>query len=376
MVTEFTSSSSNGTRSDAGSSAQAPSTTEQGTAGGEEGRSSNAGRWLAALRTIVGLESPTLRDTIEDALKAEGGDDEAFTRQEREMLLRLLHYKSLRVEDVMVPRADIIAVDENESIDTVLQTFVEAGVSRMPLFHDSLDDPRGMIHVKDVVLWLTQTASVEANSGSKDQSVDAPDVSSGRDEQEDIRKTFPELDFSRVALGQPVSTAKVSRKVIFVPPSMPAMNLLLRMQSTRMHMALVVDEYGGTDGLVTIEDLIEQIVGQIEDEHDEDEASNIIIDPRLGMVAAARTPIEELEKLLETELALDDDDDVDTLGGLVFALAGSVPVRGEIVRHPAGVEFEVLDADPRRIKRLRISRPDSSSEQPDGKSPAEGNKAA
>jgi CBS domain containing-hemolysin-like protein len=376
MVTEFTSSSSNGTRSDAGSSAQAPSTTEQGTAGGEEGRSSNAGRWLAALRTIVGLESPTLRDTIEDALKAEGGDDEAFTRQEREMLLRLLHYKSLRVEDVMVPRADIIAVDENESIDTVLQTFVEAGVSRMPLFHDSLDDPRGMIHVKDVVLWLTQTASVEANSGSKDQSVDAPDVSSGRDEQEDIRKTFPELDFSRVALGQPVSTAKVSRKVIFVPPSMPAMNLLLRMQSTRMHMALVVDEYGGTDGLVTIEDLIEQIVGQIEDEHDEDEASNIIIDPRLGMVAAARTPIEELEKLLETELALDDDDDVDTLGGLVFALAGSVPVRGEIVRHPAGVEFEVLDADPRRIKRLRISRPDSSSEQPDGKSPAEGSKAA
>jgi CBS domain containing-hemolysin-like protein len=376
MVTEFTSSSSNGTRSDAGSSAQAPSTTEQGAAGGEEGRSSNSGRWLAALRTIVGLESPTLRDTIEDALKAEGGDDEAFTRQEREMLLRLLHYKSLRVEDVMVPRADIIAVDENESIDTVLQTFVEAGVSRMPLFHDSLDDPRGMIHVKDVVLWLTQTASVEANSGSKDQSVDAPDVSSGRDEQEDIRKTFPELDFSRVALGQPVSTAKVSRKVIFVPPSMPAMNLLLRMQSTRMHMALVVDEYGGTDGLVTIEDLIEQIVGQIEDEHDEDEASNIIIDPRLGMVAAARTPIEELEKLLETELALDDDDDVDTLGGLVFALAGSVPVRGEIVRHPAGVEFEVLDADPRRIKRLRISRPDSSSEQPDGKSPAEGNKAA
>jgi len=357
-----------------------PTTTEQGAAVGEEGRSSNAGRWLAALRTIVGLESPTLRDTIEDALKAEDSGDEAFTRQEREMLLRLLRYKSLRVEDVMVPRADIIAVDEMDSIDTVLQTFVEAGVSRMPLFHDSLDDPRGMIHVKDVVLWLTQTASVEAQVGSKtetkDQSSDTSDTSVGRGDPEDIRRTYPELDFSRVALSQPISTAKVSRKVIFVPPSMPAMNLLLRMQSTRMHMALVVDEYGGTDGLVTIEDLIEQIVGQIEDEHDEDEASNIIIDPRLGMVAAARTPIEELEKLLETELALDDDDDVDTLGGLVFALAGSVPVRGEIVRHPAGVEFEVLDADPRRIKRLRIIRPDNPAEQPDGDSSAEGSKAA
>jgi hemolysin (HlyC) family protein len=376
MVTEFTSSPSNGNGSDAGSNTQAPSTTEQGAAGGEEGRSSNAGRWLATLRTIVGLESPTLRDTIEDALKSEGGDNEAFTRQEREMLLRLLRYKSLRVEDVMVPRADIIAVDENDSIDTVLQTFVEAGVSRVPLFHDSLDDPRGMIHVKDVVLWLTQTASVEARQESKQQPADASDTASSRDEQDDIRKTFPELDFSRVVLSQPISTAKVSRKVIFVPPSMPAMNLLLRMQSTRMHMALVVDEYGGTDGLVTIEDLIEQIVGQIEDEHDEDEASNIIIDPRLGMVAAARTPIEELEKLLETELALDDDDDVDTLGGLVFALAGSVPVRGEIVRHPAGVEFEVLDADPRRIKRLRISRPDVSTEQPDGKPSVEGSKAA
>jgi CBS domain containing-hemolysin-like protein len=120
-------------------------------------------------------------------------------------------------------------------------------------------------------------------------------------------------------------------------------------------MALVVDEYGGTDGLITIEDLVEQIVGQIEDEHDEDEERNIIRDPRLGLVAVARTPIEELEAHLGVSLAIDDDDDVDTLGGLVFSLAGSVPVRGEIVRHPAGFEFEVLDADPRRIKRLRIN---------------------
>jgi len=319
----------------------------------DEGRSSNAGRWLAALRTIVGLENPTLRDTIADALKADDTGQDAFTSQEREMLLRLLHYNALRVEDVMVPRADIIAVDENESIGAVLQAFVEAGVSRMPLFHETLDDPRGMIHIKDVVRWLTQSASVEPDGTTPST---AEVVQPLAVDSQVPRKTFPELDLSRIALTQPVVTAKVGRKVIFVPPSMPAMNLLLRMQSTRMHMALVVDEYGGTDGLVTIEDLIEQIVGQIEDEHDEDEASNISIDPRLGMVAAARTPIEELEQHLDTKLALDEDDDVDTLGGLVFSLAGSVPVRGEIVRHPANVEFEVLDADPRRIKRLRVIR--------------------
>ena len=337
-------------------------------AGGDESRSTSGGQWLAALRTIVGLESPTLRDTIEDALKSEDRGDDAFTSQEREMLLRLLRYNALRVEDVMVPRADIIAVDETDSIGTVLQAFVEAGVSRMPLFHESLDDPRGMIHVKDIVRWMTQAATCTSElEGTDHKPLDEPgsDGSVNGNATSDLRRSFPELDFSRLELNQPVASTKIGRSVIFVPPSMPAMNLLLRMQSTRKHMALVVDEYGGTDGLVTIEDLIEQIVGQIEDEHDEDEERNITRDPRLGMVAAARTPIEELEKQLQLSLVLDEDDDVDTLGGLVFALAGSVPVRGEIVLHPAGVEFEVLDADPRRIKRLRVSRIASSAERDD-----------
>ena len=274
------------------------------------------------------------------------------------MLLRLLRYNALRVEDVMVPRADIIAIDETDSIGTVLQTFVEAGVSRMPVFHETLDDPRGMVHVKDVVSWMTQAPTDDASdsSATPPAPVDETLPAANENGASELRKPFPELDLSRLQLGLSVAAAKISRSVIFVPPSMPAMNLLLRMQSTRKHMALVVDEYGGTDGLVTIEDLIEQIVGQIEDEHDEDEECNITRDPRLGMVAAARTPVEELEQQLELSLVLDEDDDVDTIGGLVFALAGSVPVRGEIVRHPAGIEFEILDADPRRIKRLRISR--------------------
>ena len=146
--------------------------------------------------------------------------------------------------------------------------------------------------------------------------------------------------------------------MIFVPPSMPAANLLIRMQSTHIHMALVVDEYGGTDGLVTIEDLVEQIVGDIEDEHDEAEAANIVADPKLGLVTAARTPVRELESHLGLKLLTpEEEEDIDTLGGLVFALLGRVPARGELIRHPAGLEFEVLDADPRRVKKLRIHPP-------------------
>ena len=146
--------------------------------------------------------------------------------------------------------------------------------------------------------------------------------------------------------------------MIFVPPSMPAANLLIRMQSTHIHMALVVDEYGGTDGLVTIEDLVEQIVGEIEDEHDEAEAANITQDAKLGLVTAARTPVKELENHLGLKLlSAEEEEDIDTLGGLVFALLGRVPARGELIRHPAGLEFEVLDADPRRVKKLRIHPP-------------------
>jgi CBS domain containing-hemolysin-like protein len=139
---------------------------------------------------------------------------------------------------------------------------------------------------------------------------------------------------------------------------MPAMNLLIRMQTTRIHMALVVDEYGGTDGLVTIEDLVEQIVGDIEDEHDEEEAAHITTDPKLGLVASARTPVKELEARLEIKLLKPEEEaDIDTLGGLIFAIVGRVPARGELVRHASGVEFEVLDADPRRVKKLKIHKP-------------------
>ena len=329
------------------------------TAVGEETRSTGTSHWLATLRATIGLQGPTLRQTIEDALKSDTDDAGAFSNEERQMLRRLLRYGALRVEDVMVPRADIVAVDEAENVGAVLQQFVDAGVSRMPVYNDTLDDPRGMIHVKDLVGWLVGAVGAQSKGLKESPKSKAPtNTTNGANGHSDpaTGAAVKNLDLSGIDLNQSLSSTRISRSVLFVPPSMPAMNLLLRMQSTRKHMAIVVDEYGGTDGLITIEDLVEQIVGEIEDEHDDDETRNIVVDPRLGLVASARTPVEELEERLGLSLADDEDTDIDTLGGLVFTLAGSVPVRGEIVRHPTGVEFEILDSDPRRIKRVKISR--------------------
>src|SRR5262249_51854435 len=160
---------------------------------------------------------------------------------------------------VMVPRADIIAVDENEPIRELLRTFDVAGVSRVPLFRESLDDPRGMVHVKDLLRWLYGDATGRATDGNGERPQAGPAANPSE----------PVLDLSRTDLSKPIAATKLRRPMIYAPPSMPAANLLIRMQSTHIHMALVVDEYGGTDGLVTIEDLVEQIVGDIEDEHDE-----------------------------------------------------------------------------------------------------------
>ena len=303
--------------------------------------------------TRIGLRSPTLREMLETSLReAPGTDAAAFSTEEREMLRRLLRFGALRVEDIMVPRADIIALEESEPLSELLRMFGEAGVSRIPLFNETLDDPRGMIHIKDLFRWLIKESAGELLD-TPIAVADAPPLA----------KLSAEigLDLRRVDLSRPISVTKIRRPVLYVPPSMPATNLLIRMQSTRIHMALVVDEYGGTDGLVTIEDLVEQIVGDIEDEHDVAEAAHISIEPKLGLVASARTPIKELEEHLGVKLLKsEEEEDIDTLGGLMFALLGRVPVRGELVRHSSGVELEVLDADARRLKKVRIHQPRAS----------------
>ncbi|MBS0267924.1 MAG: HlyC/CorC family transporter [Proteobacteria bacterium] len=310
----------------------------------DDSRVLGANSWLQALRAKLGLVVPqNVRDALEGALKT--GTSENFTDAERKMLERLLRFGSSRVASLMIPRADITALDEDEPISELLETFNEAGVSRIPLFRETLDDPRGMIHIKDVLRWLMSEATGQLLKNAKT-------------DPEAAKPTLNQFDLRSVDLSRPITTVKIRRQILYVPPSMPAVDLLIRMQSTRIHMALVVDEYGGTDGLVTIEDLIEQVVGNIEDEHDDDEETNIVVDPKLGIVAVARTPIEELEKHLDMKLVPEDEEtEVDTIGGLIFSMLGRVPARGELIRHPSGVEFEVLDADPRRVKKLKIHPP-------------------
>jgi CBS domain containing-hemolysin-like protein len=299
--------------------------------------------WFTGIKARLGLPgAPTLRETLESALKTEGQE---FSAAEREMLLRILRFGALSVQDVMIPRADIIAVDENEPIRELLRKFDEAGISRVPLFRETLDEPRGMVHVKDVLHWLMEGALGRPGDGRVPSST--------------LRGTATGApDLSRVDLSQSIGSAQLGRPMIYVPPSMPAANLLLRMQATHIHMALVVDEYGGTDGLVTIEDLVEEIVGEIEDEHDEAEAAHIVRDAKPGLITAARTPVRELEEYLGVKLLEPEEEaDIDTVGGLIFSMVGRVPKRGELIPHPAGIEFEVVDADPRRVKKLRVHLP-------------------
>ena len=333
--------------------------TETSTPVGGEPLATGTQSLLNALLSRIGLRSPSLREMLEADLRGEAEAEEAaFSTEEREMLRRLLRFGGLRVDDIMVPRADIIALEESDTLGELLRTFGEAGVSRIPLFSETLDDPRGMIHVKDLFRWLTREAGDDAvNTRGA--------VAPGGPEDGDIetagKPSAPlpsHLEFGRIDLSRPITSAKVRRPVLYVPPSMPVTNLLIRMQTTRIHMALVVDEYGGTDGLVTIEDLVEQIVGDIEDEHDVAEAAYIVTEPKIGLVASARTPIKQLEEHLGIKLLKpEEEEDIDTLGGLMFSLLGRVPVRGELVRHPSGLELEVLDADARRLKKVKIHQP-------------------
>jgi CBS domain containing-hemolysin-like protein len=312
---------------------------------GEQPQSS----WFTGLRAKLGLPGapPNLRETLENAIRSEA-EAEDVSAEERDMLLRTLRFGTLSVEDVMVPRADIIAVDESASIAELLKTFDDAEVSRLPLYRATLDEPCGMVHVKDVLHWLMRNSRTRP----------AAEPPAAPTEAATVPGSEPP-DLGRVDLAATVASAGLSRPTLYVPPSMPAANLLLRMQSTHIHMALVVDEYGGTDGLVTIEDLVEQIVGDIEDEHDEAEAAHITRDAKPGLVTVARTPVHELEAYLGLKLLdPEEEDDVDTVGGLISTIAGRVPTRGEVIPHPAtGIEFEVIDADRRRVKKLRVHVP-------------------
>jgi CBS domain containing-hemolysin-like protein len=311
---------------------------------GSERRDGEPGLLTRFLARIGLAGDVDIRDVIEDALEKVEDSEDGFSKKERLMLHNLLRFSTVTVDDVMVPRADIIAVDEQASLSELMCMFQEAGHSRIPVYVETLDDPRGMVHIKDLMSWMVSRAKASKQAPKAKK---AP--ASGRN------GAHKPLRLGSVNLSRSVASAKIGREMLFVPPSMSVLDLLLRMQATRIHLALVVDEYGGTDGLVSIEDLVEEIVGEIEDEHDQNGGPMISDSEDQGLVADARVPIEDLEAHIGKKLVSPErDEDVDTLGGLVFTRAGRVPVRGELVTHEAGIEFEVLDADPRRIKRLRI----------------------
>ena len=309
--------------SDAASS-PAPNATSESDPGDPRREDGLFDRLLAFLRLRNG---PSMRDNLDEALDESAA---GFSPEERAMLRNVLALRATRVDDVMVPRVDIIAVAADASLGELLRLFRTAGHSRLPVYVETLDDPRGMVHIRDILDHIAAAAE-SAGSGH--------------------------LDVAKLDLKAPLASADLLRPVLFVPPSMLAMDLLAKMQASRTHIALVIDEYGGTDGLCSIEDLVEIIVGDIEDEHDEAEAVGVSAEGDSAFVADSRASLEEVSAAIGVDLAhADFAEEVDTIGGLIATLAGRVPVRGEIVGGPDGLEFEILDADPRRIRRLRIHR--------------------
>ena len=257
-----------------------------------------------------------LKQSIETVLDSDLKGTEGISKHERLMLLNILKIDGIRSSDIMIPRADIGAVELNDSFEKVLEVFIKEAHSRVPIYEKNLDNIIGMIHIKDLVNYQNQ------------------------------KKT--ETNFLQ----------NLKREILEIPPSMPVLDLLLKMQLTRLHMGIVIDEYGCTDGLVTIEDVIEEITGEIEDEHDEKNLPMLIKTSLNTFEASARIEIDELQKVTNVEfLNSYDNDDVDTLGGLIFSITGRVPQRGEIIKHASGTTFEIKDADPMKIKSVKVTTP-------------------
>lgn len=277
-----------------------------------------------------------LREEIVDALaESEASGAPTFSPAERAMLNNILRLREVRVEDVMIPRADIEAIEVDTTLSQLLVIFEQSGHSRMPVYSESLDDPRGMVHIRDLMAHITRAARVK----KRGRKAAAEDV---------------QLNFSGVDLTKTIGELNLLRSVLFVPPSMLASDLMARMQATRTQMALVIDEYGGTDGLVSLEDLVEMVVGDIEDEHDTEEA--LITRAADGSyLVDAKADIEDVAAMIGDRFSAGEHAEyVDTIAGLIVNALGRVPARGEVVQPIPDFEFQILDADQRRVKRVRI----------------------
>ena len=294
--------------------------------------------WIGrVMRSLFGWGSASIRSDLKillDGAAAETG----FSPEESRMLKNILSLRERRLDDLMVPRADIVAVQQDIQLGDLVKVFENAAHSRLVVYNDTLDEPVGMVHIRDLIAFMTARASV------------SPEVNASR------AKPFPAgLDLAAIDLSVPLSATKIIRAILFVPPSMPAIDLLAKMQATRIHLALVIDEYGGTDGIASIEDIVEEIVGDIEDEHDEVTKHTVIRQPDGSFLAVGRTNLEEAVAVIGPGFDVGAAaEEVDTVGGYIVTLIGRVPVRGELLPGPGNFEIEILDADPRRVKRVRI----------------------
>lgn len=286
--------------------------------GAETGGATDRGALTAAWRSIaraVGFGKAgqsAVRASLEELIEENGEDSSPIDPHEGAIIRNVLGLRDITAYDVMVPRADIVAIDAETPVADIVNQMALSGHSRVPIYREGLDDVLGMLHLKDLI--------------------------------------------GPVIRGETPPIQDLMREVLFIAPSSRALDLLQEMRLHRRHLALVVDEYGGIDGLITIEDLVEEIVGEISDEHDVEEAPKLEMREDGSILADARAEVEEFEEMVGPVLTEDEREEIDTLGGLVFSLAGRVATRGEVIRHPSGLEFEVVEADPRRLRRLRVRR--------------------
>jgi len=293
--------------------------------------------WLGrTVRRLFGSKAGSIRADLRTALE-KGASAAGFSPKESAMLRNILSLRERRVADVMVPRADIIAVQKGIALGDLLKVFASQAHSRLVVYDDTLDDAIGMVHIRDLIALMTARAAEAAAQAGAQQPLPTG------------------LDLNAIDLSMSLSTAKLVREILFAPPSMPVLDLLAKMQATRIHLALVVDEYGGTDGVVSMEDIVEQIVGEIADEHDEDFVPGVVRQADGSFLANARASLEDATAIIGPEFDVGEiAQEVDTLAGYIATRIGRLPVRGEVVPGPGRFEIEVLDADPRRVKRLKI----------------------
>ena len=298
----------------------------------------SAESWLTrAIRSLFGWKPGSVRDDLQVVLDASQPDETGFSTIERTMLRNILGLHERRIADVMVHRADIVAVKQDIPLGELMSLFESAAHSRLVVYNETLDDPVGIVHIRDLLAFMTEKARAVVPSAAK------------------RKKALPAgMDLRSIDLTQTVFETGIIRKLLYVPPSMRAIDLLAQMQAARIHLALVVDEYGGTDGLVSIEDIVEQIVGEIDDEHDSDEPPSIVKQGD-SFIADARASLEDVRAMIGEQFVTGEaGEEVETLGGYLVTHVGRLPVRGEVISGPGIFEIEVLDADPRRVKRLRI----------------------